>query len=315
LDLSEPSQYAVATRLVFVCHWESAVAKAARLPDVSQHGGRLGLRNVTLNRSKQVVTDSFVLPGDGYVGEGMLHADYSTPLIGRFRSKQPTLEPHQVLALEYLFGDGELGATERDRVDALRLMSPRFLVDAAQAKLIMRKITSQRCRADVYCALHARAVDFGAPWVGRPTPPKDAPGVLHDVGLNDSQIGMLGEILGLPVILDFRGVHVGPWNRFHLDLRMADHRVVCSFLVSMNAAEQACNLEGIVFHNTNNHDRKPVANWAPPATWSKAKDIPAMGILQCGYVMQQKVPDKELNTLKDARGKFARVEVGWVSNK
>lgn len=235
-DLTLPADYSAAHRFYLAARWETSVAAARKLLDLSQHGNYAGFRNVVYHEDLIDCKAGWSLPGDGLVGNGILEFDYTTPLRYVKRPEGPQLlSSAKFQELEDFVACWEGSKmTLESRIEALRAVSHRFALDASQLYQLLAALPSQCWRCEVYVMMFSRCTDFGAPLNSRNG------GLLSDKelfpNLSDARHQLFTR-LGVAQVFDPLGVHKTLWSKFRFDLQFHDDRTCMRYLVQLTALE------------------------------------------------------------------------------
>eukprot|EP00746_Dinoflagellata_sp_MGD_P070301 gnl/MRDRNA2_/MRDRNA2_28776_c0_seq1.p1 gnl/MRDRNA2_/MRDRNA2_28776_c0~~gnl/MRDRNA2_/MRDRNA2_28776_c0_seq1.p1 ORF type:complete len:1296 (+),score=203.13 gnl/MRDRNA2_/MRDRNA2_28776_c0_seq1:177-4064(+) len=302
LSLENAGEYSVAEQLLVVNQWEAHLAQTRGLMDTGEAGAHFGIRNFSHGGVDTIYNPGFVLPGDGFVGKGLLKCDYVTPLARPKRSatvkKLPPVQFNRFLAL--IQGEGT-DASEKSRLETLRAVSHRMYLTAKQVHQILTSLSKEYITL-MYVCLFPRCLDFGPPMIDR------VHGILSDENLFD--MGTLKELedrLGMPNTLDCLNIHLPPWNHFCWDLTKRDQHICAYLAVVLAAIEPGENIKNPNW--TKAHVLKgATGSWLVPTSWSDS--LPAKGMFSMKYICEQDSPEY---IMVDKRKELGRKYLGWVS--
>jgi len=148
LDLSEPSDCAVAENCLLVNAWEVEVGRLLGKPDVSQRGNYEMLRNEEHNEVPFTYTRDWALPS-----HGRFCFDYSS--IRRPLSTETAMPEASEITRFLKSGSYSPSA----KLKALRAVSIHIYMSAQQFKNVAMCFPAGEDRQDVFCLLHTRVVD------------------------------------------------------------------------------------------------------------------------------------------------------------
>eukprot|EP00746_Dinoflagellata_sp_MGD_P009134 gnl/MRDRNA2_/MRDRNA2_118457_c0_seq1.p1 gnl/MRDRNA2_/MRDRNA2_118457_c0~~gnl/MRDRNA2_/MRDRNA2_118457_c0_seq1.p1 ORF type:complete len:690 (+),score=95.79 gnl/MRDRNA2_/MRDRNA2_118457_c0_seq1:64-2070(+) len=302
LNLELPQDYLLAEKIILISRWESDVARERNELDTSQGGNYQAIRNLEIDGVHISSIDDFYLPGDGFIGQGVVTFDFCTQL--RYAKGAQFLSEAAFTAIMTLLSRNNLEVSEVAQAEALRANTHRFFVSAVQLRLMLLKFTevsnmSEDIRIDVYCSLFPRCTQFGAPLVHR------LRGVMGDRRVfANASMGTLITRLGITNTLDVDNLHEHPWNEFSLDLSVHEHRRVGQYLMAISAEEPGVNV--IEPEWTEWKQFSAQATFFIPGHW--VTDLPRIGVFSCRYEAER----EEWIYLK-VRRELAALYFGWLT--
>eukprot|EP00927_Polykrikos_kofoidii_P054092 TRINITY_DN48573_c0_g1_i1.p1 TRINITY_DN48573_c0_g1~~TRINITY_DN48573_c0_g1_i1.p1 ORF type:complete len:571 (-),score=94.89 TRINITY_DN48573_c0_g1_i1:216-1682(-) len=147
LDLSKPADYTVAENCLIVNTWESEVARAQLMPDISQRGNYEMLRNETHNEVSFTYGRDWGLPS-----RGLLRFDFSSV-------RRPLPNAQAMEASEVVKHLKASRVSDEAKLRALRAISVRSYFTTQQFWQLMLCFPEGSERQDFFCAFHTRVVD------------------------------------------------------------------------------------------------------------------------------------------------------------
>eukprot|EP00927_Polykrikos_kofoidii_P039915 TRINITY_DN34202_c0_g1_i1.p1 TRINITY_DN34202_c0_g1~~TRINITY_DN34202_c0_g1_i1.p1 ORF type:complete len:1096 (+),score=121.26 TRINITY_DN34202_c0_g1_i1:172-3288(+) len=293
-----PADRAAADRLLVATRWEAALSARLALPDTTEAGGYVGIRNFTVDDAiRPYRADSSL------VDATRVAFDYVTPL--RPKRKKGGCSKLEGLALPEVHFS-ELMSTVRGeatdtkwvtRFRAIWACADRFFLDAKQLRHLVGSVPVE-WRVEFYVMLMPRCLDFGSPTNDVTN------GVLADGSLFDTEaIEQIGERLGPANIFDPIGCHREGLNSYHFDLSKTDQRLCFELLLKL------AKLEGKKQFDENFRS----VRWAGslhgriarvPASWLKS--APQTGEIQLNYHCKRE------KVLLAVRQRLAREMLGWI---
>lgn len=269
LNLELPHCYLLAENLILINRWEADLARERGEPDTSQSGNHQAIRNLELDNVHFGSLDDFYLPGDGFVGSGVLFFDFCSQV--RLAKGASFLREATFTAIMTLLSRKSEEVSEVAQAEAMKGMTHRFFVSAVQLRLMLLKFGNENLRLDLYCSLFPRCTQFGAPIVHRQR------GVLGDRRIfPSSMMKMLIVRLGLTNTLDVDNLHEHPWNEFTLDFEVNEHRSVGDYLMVISEEEPGVNIAEPEYS-----EWKGTNPFFVPSGWMES--LPPFGIFSCRY--------------------------------
>lgn len=238
--------------------------------------------------------ESWVLPGDGFVGEGYLKLDYCS--LTRVDKKTSPATPERIIdqLLELMNGPADdPNAAQAARFCALKDVSHKIVVSARQVHEFCKAFPYEKQRLDTFVTLFSRCTEIGTPLI-------DGKGGV----LADSEIWSHGarhelkDRLGMPHLLDIHNMHGAGHNRHTFDLSVRDERLCASFMIKVAEVEPGLNMTDCEYSLWRNR------GFEVPKTWLDS--IPCNGVLEMTY--QCKNPSDYLPEIRSAE---AKTRFGW----
>eukprot|EP00746_Dinoflagellata_sp_MGD_P075995 gnl/MRDRNA2_/MRDRNA2_30561_c0_seq1.p1 gnl/MRDRNA2_/MRDRNA2_30561_c0~~gnl/MRDRNA2_/MRDRNA2_30561_c0_seq1.p1 ORF type:complete len:258 (+),score=41.14 gnl/MRDRNA2_/MRDRNA2_30561_c0_seq1:2-775(+) len=238
-------------------------------------------------------SDSWVMPGDGFVGDGILQMDFCSLLRivkGTPRTSETII--HQLL--ELLKGEADdVLAAQTARFCALKEISHHINVSAQQLHEMCKAFQYEKQRLDTFVMLFPRCTETG-------TPLFDASrGVLADHNIwGKGARRELKDRLGMPNMFDVHNMHVEGVNSHVFDLSIRDERQCACFVLKVAQAEPGMNMT-----NTDwTESRHP--GFQVPVTW--IDHCPYVGVWSVTYVCNNPERDylPEFRSI-EAKARFA----------
>eukprot|EP00746_Dinoflagellata_sp_MGD_P144897 gnl/MRDRNA2_/MRDRNA2_77596_c0_seq1.p1 gnl/MRDRNA2_/MRDRNA2_77596_c0~~gnl/MRDRNA2_/MRDRNA2_77596_c0_seq1.p1 ORF type:complete len:1168 (+),score=172.51 gnl/MRDRNA2_/MRDRNA2_77596_c0_seq1:115-3504(+) len=300
LDLADPGDYTVAERLLVINNWEGLIARARKTPDTSQGGGYHAIRNIKLDSEGSeefLYTSSWMLPGDGFTGEGKLQLDYVT-LARVDPSVERPLSPEQFNTFLSLFKQQNTDVLEVSVFLALKLVSHKLVLLAHQLGEMLRCIHQVERRLEAYCYLWPRCLEYGPPLVDTEDGVLGSkPGIF-----NEGERASITQRLGLIHTLDVRNIHKPPKNVFALDLTKNDQHMLVELLIILAEIEPG---ENMMDCHWTEYSNRTSGLWFVPASW--IDELPYKGVVTITYVLE-----KPAYLRMDSRKDTAQKICGWL---
>lgn len=300
LDLRDPADYTVAERVLVINNWESLIARARKVVDTSQAGSYHAIRNIKFEgegTEEFMYTSSWMLPGDGFSGEGHLQIDYVS-MVRVHPARDTALSEEQFDILIGLLRQENTDCLEVSVFLAIKLVSHKLVLLAEQLGKMLRCLLQMERRIECYHFLFPRCLEFGPPMVDL------------DDGLLGRGAGLFSELdrgtlthrLGLAHTMDAINMHREPRNVFVLDLTRHDTHAVCEYLIFLAEIEPG---ENMVDCHWTEYSNRTSGMWFVPASWTEA--VPRKGCVSITYVLQK------LEYLRlDVRKENAVKMLGWL---
>jgi len=300
LDLADPTDFTVAERILIVDNWEAVVARVRKVVDTSQAGNYHAIRNFHHNGVFTMFSSAFMLPGDGFTGEGLISLDYVAML--RAEPGDEELSEFHYNRLKAILNKEGTDASDSSVYLALKSVSHKLTLSALHVGGILSLIPDKRRRIEAYCFLFPRCTQQGPPLV-------------------DTQFGVLGELdshdipcvfdyqdrititerLGIIHTMDVLTMHRHPYNRFTLNLQFHDEHSVARYLLIMADLEPG---ENMLDTHWSEYSNRTSGRWFVPSTWTRS--MPWYGIFYLRYVCEH------VHDIRDSqRREHARSLLGW----
>jgi len=297
-DLVNPTDYSAADRCFQAMHWEASVAATKQLLDTTECGRYIGIRNYTIDGAGGHYWPGKGLPGDGFVGHGVVEFDYVTPFAKPSRGTSPLIEwPKFNELLDFLQAAGGTDICEESRFQALWATAHRIFLEAQQLTRLLGAMR-RRWTVDLYVIMFPRCVDFGAPLLD------SSHGLLCDRAIfSETELFSLMQRLGMCNTFDPTSIHLPGRNTYNWDLSKRDERIIVWYFLKIGAIEQGeyhfedCHWTGLSEHCDTGY-------WRIPDHWFKA--LPSHGVVSFTYTCL----DGHVNMKR--RRELARDDLGWV---
>jgi len=263
LELSQCSDYAVASQLLLLDAWEAAADRRRGRPDTSQRGNRSHVRNETyqgrpLSAMYQSVQE-WTLP------------EYALFELDYVSGKRPPPDCKTVLSADtfedFLILLYDSACQPEQKIATLRQVSHHFFITSKQMRTLLGNFPSEDQRGEAFVIFYTRIVDiYNAK--------------LYKVRFDtENEVTTLQNRLGYATFFPF----VQPENnKFSLNLSAYDQRLCASILVRLANMEQPINITNPVYTRGDGViDPLPLG---VPRSWEKFESAPSTGTFSCSYV-------------------------------
>lgn len=319
LDMTRATDHTVADNVVLLNFWQAYLAEnILELPDMSQLGDRMNLRNTSLNKNTFVFKVGFQLAK--FPSQQMFSFDYVNPL-------RPDLEeadmPDDML-------DAMLAVLENskcrayDKVMALHLISHHLILCPEQMVQVLEAFPVRIKELATFDSLQAAVEELDAPRIevfislfsrvaDRPT--VCSPDVLYDLELfPPAAVQTIWKRLGRHTTFDIinccQMVPSNLGNRYELDLFTYEGHTLMRMLLKLGVIEDGENMVNcywteVSYLSAKTLNQKEIKyDYLIPATW--LKEVPQKGTLYVDYVSEL----AEYN-LPDKRFQLGEKYLGW----
>eukprot|EP00746_Dinoflagellata_sp_MGD_P032494 gnl/MRDRNA2_/MRDRNA2_177363_c0_seq1.p1 gnl/MRDRNA2_/MRDRNA2_177363_c0~~gnl/MRDRNA2_/MRDRNA2_177363_c0_seq1.p1 ORF type:complete len:599 (-),score=70.55 gnl/MRDRNA2_/MRDRNA2_177363_c0_seq1:102-1793(-) len=296
LDLSQPLQYQLCEILIAADRWEAHLAQSRGVMDITQAGGYHAIRNLEHNATRFLLRDSWMLPGDGYIGEGILVFDWISPI--HHQREWCCATPDDVLG-RLIASMLDTHAAPLSRFHALVGLSHRLWLLPKQASDLLRCFVDMDLRTELFVRLFPRCLDFGAPFV-------DLSNGIIRTDLAPDAINILHSRLGPLNVFDALHIEAPEQCRYSIDLFYRDARLKMEYILHMAIVEPGENMIDVDWTGAI-RSSEAVSGFYVPSTW--LKELPTHGIVSFTY--QRGGPDASF-VRPDVRLSETQKRFGWL---